>query len=365
VGSSRLASRANGPERASVPALDVARNRTWGRRLRAPSQAAVRRVALLLVGAAVSAACLWLAVRNVSLAEVWSSLETADWIWLVPTLAFTYATLFIRAVRWRFLFQDPHAVSTWEAAKALNIGLLFNAFLPSRAGEVPRIFALARSTGQSKLEVTGTIVVERLLDLFSVAVIGVVIWPWLPDEGWIDALCVICGLIVAGSVAGAVATWLLRRSAVSLANRVLRAVPFLSAERSAEFVASLVRGVRAVRQPRRLALALALSGLVWLATYLSIVALYPAFDLPVGSASAWLILVVTSLAMTIPSTAGGLGVYEAAVQSALVATGVASGLALSFALALHAVNLVPIAITGAIAAWGSAASAPARPEGSR
>jgi glycosyltransferase 2 family protein len=252
------------------------------------------------------------------------------------------------------LFQDPHAVSTWEAAKALNIGLLFNSFLPSRAGEVPRTFALARSTGQSKLEIAGTIVVERLLDLFSVAVVGVVIWPWLPDEGWINALCVICALIVVGSVAVAVATWLLRRSAVSLAERALRRLPFVSEERAAEFVASLARGVRAVREPRRLVLALSLSALVWVMTYLSIVTLYPAFDIPVSSASPWLIVVVTSLAMTVPSTAGGLGVYEAAVQSALVATGVASGLALSFALTLHAVNLVPIALTGAIAGWASA-----------
>jgi uncharacterized protein (TIRG00374 family) len=259
-------------------------------------------------------------------------------------------------VRWRFLFHDQHAVSTWEATKALNIGLLFNSFLPSRAGEVPRTFALARSTGHSKLEIAATIVVERLLDLFSVAVVGVVIWPWLPDDRWIDVLCVICTLIVAGVVAGAVATWMLRRSAVSLAEWLFRWVPFVSAERAEEFVASLVRGVRALREPRRLALALALSALVWVMTYLSIVALYPAFDLPVDSASPWLILVVTSLAMTVPSTAGGLGVYEAAVQSALVATGVASGLALSFALVLHAVNLVPISLTGAMAAWSSAVS---------
>jgi uncharacterized membrane protein YbhN (UPF0104 family) len=151
--------------------------------------------------------------------------------------------------------------------------------------------------------------------------------------------------------------FLLRRSVVPLAARILRRVPFVPAARAEPFVASLVRGLRVVRDPRRLVVALALSALVWVATALSIVALYPAFGLSTTSLSPWLILVAMSLAMTVPSTAGGLGVYEAAVQSSLVATGVATSTALSFAFALHAVNLIPIVLTGSIAAWSNALTA--------
>jgi P-type Mg2+ transporter len=306
------------------------------------------------VGAAISALCFWLALRRVSLGDVWSSLAAAHWAWLVPTLVLTYATLFARAVRWRFLFHDPSALSTWEAAKNLNIGLMFNSILPSRAGEVPRLFGLARSTGLSKLEIAATIVVERVLDLLAVAVVALIAWPWLPDRHWINALCLLCAIIVAAIVAAGVAMWVLRRPAVALSTRFLRWAPFVHSGRAAERVEALVRGVRIVKEPRRLLVALALSAVVWAVTGLSILALYPAFDLSVTSSSVWLILVATSLATTVPSTSGGLGVYEAAVQSSLVAAGVATSPALSFALALHAVNLVPVSLTGALAAWNSA-----------
>jgi uncharacterized protein (TIRG00374 family) len=313
----------------------------------------MRRPALVAAGVAISAGCLWLALRGVSLGDVRSSLEGAHWVWLVPTLALTYATLAVRAVRWRFLFEDPGAVPTWDAAKALNIGLMFNSILPSRAGEVPRTFALGKSTGVPKVEIAATIVVERILDLLSVAVVGVLAWPLLPRTPWINALCGICAIIVvAVAIFGTVAC-LLRRHAVALTTRLLHRLPFVEATRVDVFVASLARGARVVRHPKRLLLALAFSLLVWVVTAMSILALYPAFDLSVTSASAWLILVATSLAMTVPSTAGGIGVYEAAVQASLVAFGVASSTALSYALVLHAVNLFPLVLTGAIASWGA------------
>jgi uncharacterized protein (TIRG00374 family) len=344
-----------GPNGETARAIDAPKRSAWDQLLRLPAGIAVPRSAVVVVGLAVSAVCFWVALRRVSLGDVWASLESARWQWLVPSIALVYATIAVRAVRWRFLFHDPGEVSTWEASKTLNIGLMFNSILPSRAGEVPRLFALARTTGLSKLEIGGTILVERVLDLLAVAVVALIAWPWLPDRHWIDALCVVCAFIVGGIVLAGLAIWLLRRPAVALTERFLRWLPFLHSGRAADRAASLVRGVRIVREPRRLLLGLVLSAVVWAVTGLSVLALYPAFDLPATSSSVWLIVVATSLAMTVPSTSGGLGVYEAAVQSSLVAAGVATSPALSFALVLHAVNLVPVSLTGALAAWDSAA----------
>jgi uncharacterized protein (TIRG00374 family) len=332
-----------------VPGADLAARRNQSRRRELFSYAP--RPALLLAGLAISAFCLWLALRGVAYGDVWASLGAADWKWLVPTLLLIYLTLAIRAFRWRFLFDDPNAVSAWEAARALNIGLMFNSILPSRVGEVPRVVALARATGVSKLETGATIVVERALDVVAVAALGVALWPWLPREPWIDAMGVVCAIILTTTIVVGVIAIALRRSAVTLAERLLRRLPFVSAVAAAQIVLSLRRGIRVVRRPRRFALALMLSAVVWSVTGLSILVLYPAFGLPYSSASVWLILVATSLAMTVPSTAGGLGVYEAAVVASLVAFGSPGGIALSFAIVLHAANLLPLVLTGVFAAW--------------
>ena len=308
---------------------------------------------LFVVGALVSGLCLWLAFRQVSFDEVRESLGDASWIWVLPALALTYLTLLLRAIRWRYLFVEHERVSTWESAKAVNVGLFFNNILPSRAGEVPRIFALGRRTGISKVEIGGTIVVERCLDLLTVATAALVALPFLPDDSWIRALGVVCAVIVAGFVVATIAVVLFRQRTRDLAFAILRRLPFVSDARAQAVTASLSRGVHIVANPRRLALALTCSALVWTVATLSVLALFPAFDLPLATSSAVLIVVATSLALTVPSTSGGLGVYEAAVQASLVAEGVTASTALSFALILHAINFVPICLTGVLASWGT------------
>jgi uncharacterized protein (TIRG00374 family) len=337
-----------GPTEPSVPRVDspVPATRRRGTTL-------TRGRAFVIVGAVVSAVSLWLALRRVSFDDVWASLADAEWIWVVPCLALTYATLLLRAVRWRHLFVEHERVSTWESVKAVNVGLLFNNILPSRAGEVPRIFALSRRTGISKVEIGGTIVVERCLDVLVIAVAALVAWPFLPDDSWIQALCLVCGAIVAGFVVVTIGLVAFRQRARNLALAVLRRVPFVSGERAIAITASLSRGVHIVANPRRLALALVLSAFVWAAATLSVFALLPAFDVELSTAAAILVIVATSLALTVPATSGGLGVYEAAVQASLVAVGVTASTALSFALVLHAINFVPICLTGVLASWGT------------
>ena len=336
----------SGVARSRFPALDI----------RVP-----RHTLVVALGVVVSASSLWLVLRRVSLAEVWASLEYANWAWLLPAVALTYLTLGARALRWRYLFVEPERVSTWESAKATNVGLFFNNILPSRAGEVPRIFALGRGTGISKVEIGATVVVERLLDVLTIAVAALIAWPWLPDASWVQALCIICAAIVVGFVGAATAAFIFRERGRRLLERGVRALPFVSTSHAASLSASLARGVRVVSSPRRLGLTLALSGLVWMATALSVLALFPAFDLPASLVSAWLIVIVTSIALTVPSTSGALGVYEAGVQASLVAVGATTSTALSFAIVLHAVNFIPISLTGLVAGWGYLTRTPEAP----
>ena len=45
---------------------------------------------------------------------------------------------------------------------------------------LPRLVALRRTVPVSSFEIATTIVVERILDIVSLCLIGVVIWPFLP-----------------------------------------------------------------------------------------------------------------------------------------------------------------------------------------
>lgn len=326
-----------------------------------PSARRLRRALLALVGLGVSALCVYLITRSISLAQVRRSLSDADYAWLAPTLALTYATLYLRAVRWRLLFARPSSLTVWQSLGAVNVGLMFNNLLPWRAGEIPRALAARRASGLSTLEIGATIVVERMLDAVTVALAGLCLAPWLPDRPWIDALVIVCACVVGGSVLAVAALALLRRRLNELLPRLAGRLPLVREERAQRAVTALAEGSKILVRPRRLLEALALSLLVWGAAGLSGLTLLPAFGLGWSSLAPWLVLVANTLALTVPSSPGTIGLYEASVQASLVAFGVPASAALAYAIALHAVNFFPIILSGAAAAWLLARQSGTRP----
>jgi hypothetical protein len=70
------------------------------------------------------------------------------------------------------------------------------------------------------------------------------------------------------------------------------------------------------------------------------------FGLDLPFHAALLVLVAVNLALILPSSPAGLGVFEAATLVALRAYGIPDSNAVSYALVLHAVNLIPYLVTG-------------------
>jgi len=306
---------------------------------------------LVAISILISAGCLYLALRNISLAEMGDSLSEASYGWLVPSVALTLAAGWARSFRWRLLFSNHSTLALSHCYAATSVGLMFNNLLPSRAGEIMRVLALRRLTGRSAFEVGTTIVVERILDVFVLAVLGLAIWPLLPDRVWIDALGWLCVAIVAGGFALVAAFGLFSRHARLLLQAALRRVPRLSPARAADVDRAIAAGAAIMRRPGRLVPALLATAAAWGVAGLAGLALFPAFGLDASSLAPWLLLVANSFALVVPSSPGTVGVYEASVQAALVAFGISASAALSYALLLHAVNFFPVIAIGAIASW--------------
>jgi uncharacterized protein (TIRG00374 family) len=301
-----------------------------------------RRAVMVVLGLLISALFLWLAVRKVSVSGVWKGLREANYAWVLPSLAFTLLTTWLKAVRWRMLFDRPETVPTRVAFWGICIGLGLNNVLPSRAGEVGRIFAVRRVTGHSAFEIGMTILVERVLDLLVVAMFALAIWPWLPHRGWINALALVCAAVVAGFLVTIVLLAAFRSRIARLLPRLLRRVPRVSPDRAVSVQEGLRAGARILLHPGRLGLAAFVTALGWAAAGLGGLVLMPAFGFDSGTLAPWLVLVASTFAVTIPSSAGAAGVYEASVQASLTAFGISSNNALSFALVLHAVNFFPV-----------------------
>ena len=82
-------------------------------------------------------------------------------------------------------------------------------------------------------------------------------------------------------------------------------------------------------------------------------------------AESLIIVAVGALGTSIPSAPGYVGTYELAVSSAAAAFGVPPEAALAFAVLLHAVTLLPLAIAGAVSLRHDGRREPRQPRRAR
>lgn len=279
---------------------------------------------------------------------MWRALRTAEWWWTIPSALLLAAAIFLRAVRWRYLFVAETRPPLRPVLHALLVGYLFNNVLPARAGEAARVVVLQQRAQVSRAESAATVVVERAYDVASLLVLLFVLVPFLPEISWLRTALVLAVLLAAGLFAAAIV--LVRWGAApfhGLVRPLARRRPGW-AERLETIVGNLVQGLAGVHRPRQAITAFLLTTLSWVVMGVSFWALVPAFDLGLPLVAGVFVLIATGLAAILPSSPGSLGVFEAAVVVALGAYGVGDSEALSYALVLHLVNWLPFLLVGAL-----------------
>src|SRR5207247_1091158 len=109
-----------------------------------------------------------------------------------------------------------------------------------------------------------------------------------------------------------------------------------------------VHGMAAIRRPRLVIAALFWTTISWIVLGLSTWFVLRGFRLGLSPVAGTLIVIAVALALILPSSPAAVGVFEAAVLVALKAYKVPSSTALSCALVVHVVNLVPYLVAGMV-----------------
>lgn len=307
------------------------------------------RSVLFWLGLGVSCVLAYFALRGLDLAAVPDSLAAGDWIWLAPALAALALAILFKALRWRALFAPEARPSVGVISGALMIGYLFNNILPVRAGEVIRAVALNQRAGVSRTQALATVALERSLDVVCLVALLLIALPWLPPLAWVATAAILGAILVAALLAAFVLVGPSGRKAQAFAARVLGMFPLISPETATRVVEGAVQGLAALRNPRLALPALAWTTASWIMVALSAWLLMQSFELDLSPVSGLLVVIAINLALVLPSAPAALGVWEAATLVALKAYGVESEIGLAYALAYHALNLVPFLVGGAIA----------------
>jgi uncharacterized protein (TIRG00374 family) len=304
------------------------------------------RVLLMWGGIVVSLLFIYLTFRGTDFGALGAALRRSNYWMLVPALLVLAVATVLRAVRWRLLISREHRPSTAAVTKALVVGYLFNSILPARAGEAIRVVFLRQRAGTPKFVALGTVIAERAIDVLTLLALLFVAAPFVPDTDWLPRVLALGAgvFVVTASVFTAFAFYGERPARFVL--RPLGVLPRMSRDRLELAAANLMRGLSAFRSPSVALPAFALTAASWLLIAFASWICLRGFDLRLGLSAAVLVVVAVNLAAILPSGPAGIGVFEAATLTALHPFHVDRAQALSYALVLHGLNVVPFIVAG-------------------
>lgn len=304
---------------------------------------------LVAVSLVVTVACMYFAVRGVALADAADALRDSELLWLVPTVPVFALAVSLRALRWWSLFAAQQRPPLRAVCYALLIGYFFNNILPARAGEAARVIALHRRASTAKAEAAGTVVVERLFDLLALLILLFACYPWLPEISWLRAAAVFGAVVVGVLLTLAFVVVRYDERAIHWLLSPLRRVRREGvAERLEAAAVNATRGLVALRTPRIALRGMLLTIASWATLGVSYTILTNAFSFDVPLVAGMLVTVAINLSLVLPASPAALGVFEAATVIALRAFDVPHAEALSYALVLHLLNLVPFLVIGGL-----------------
>jgi uncharacterized protein (TIRG00374 family) len=307
------------------------------------------------VGLAISALFLWLALRGLRLQDVWSALQQANFLWLLPGIAVYFIAVWARAWRWHYLLRPIKAIPTRTMFPIVAIGYMGNNIYPARAGEVLRAYVLRRNEGVSISASLATIIVERAFD-------GVVMLSFvflnLREVAGLTADSRFAGsirdLAIWGTALffGAVLVFLLMAIFPKPTTRIVhwiveRFLPKRWRAQSLDLAGRFLGGLASLRSFKDVGMVLLTSIVIWLLETGKYWFVMHAFPFEVSFFTLMLMNGVVNLATTIPSAPGYLGTFDAPGIAVLEAYGVPGEIAAGYTLLLHAALWLPITLLGA------------------
>jgi hypothetical protein len=306
-----------------------------------------------ILGVAVSAACIAFMVWRIDFHQVGTAIASFRWSYLLVGLLALVVDYSVRILRWRIMLGAAGAHTSFSRCVAPFLGsIALNNVLPARLGDAIRAFVFPSALGITKTASTGSLVLERLMDLATLLcflTLAIMAFPnaTIPESIKVSAISLaavtLVGLISVVAFSGPLARLAAFGAARDYGRRTELARKLLLA------LQSLLVGFRAMSRPRVLIIVIVLSALVWAGEAVFFWAFLAGFGISASPAAAALTMAIATLATLVPSSPGYVGPFHLAAYAATTILGSSPEVAASFAVLTHAGIWLPTTLAGAVA----------------
>ena len=321
-------------EPAEAPPLSLAS------RLRQPRTILSIVVPLTIIG-------FFLYLNRERLAEVPELILQANPALVLAAFVVFYLGFPLRGYRWSLLLRESgFELRTRHSVEILYISWFVNCVVPAKLGDVYRAYLLKMNSPASLSRTFGTVFIERILDIFAIAILGLAagFWSFRTGLSNVVEILFIVGIIVV--IVAAIGLFTMR----NFGRRILTRLPL--PHRFLELYDKFEEGVFGAVGLRHLPRLAILTGLIWategLRLYLVIASL--GFkDVEIGLSGAMFVALIGSLLTAIPLSPAGLGFAQAGVIGVLtVVYGVPLPEATAITILDWVISVLSIIVIGAI-----------------
>jgi uncharacterized protein (TIRG00374 family) len=289
------------------------------------------RLGLALVALAGFVVALWF--RGPDWHGVREAFKAVTWAWVAAAIGLNLLSVVARALAWRTVIHQsmppPHP-RFGLVFSAFAVGLMGNAILPGRVGELARVAVLTRHMPPRRgawPTLVGSVFAHRVFDLV----------PMVALVSWVLATATIphwalTSLVIFLAAGGAVFVFALLSARHHHRTR-------LDGLGTARQILTMARhGLGVMRRPSAAAVAISFQCAGWVCQLLAVWTAMKAFDIHLDLSAAGLVLVLMNVATIIPLWPGNVGLVQAAVALPLVSYGVDYATGFAFGIGLQAIE---------------------------
>jgi uncharacterized protein (TIRG00374 family) len=289
------------------------------------------RVLIVLALLGVAIVMLWW--RGPEWGLVANAFRLVEWRWILAAMGLNLLSVVARALAWRTVIRQAmpgNAPPFGHIFSAFAIGLLANAVLPARTGELARVAVLTRHLPRGRgytATLLGTVFTHRLFDVIPAMLLVVYVLLTAKIPHW-----ALTSIAIAAALGGillvlALITARLRKPVADELSRLRR------------LLAMARVGLDVLRSPAGAALAISFQCLGWLLQLLAVWVAMRAFDIDAPLPAAGLVLLLMNIATIFPLWPGNIGLLQAAVALPLVSYGVAYTTGFAYGLGLQILEM--------------------------
>jgi uncharacterized protein (TIRG00374 family) len=171
-------------------------------------------------------------LRELDLSRLVSSILAAQPLLLAAALIVYYLGFPLRGYRWQLLLLSANTqIRMWDSTEIIFISCLVNFLVPAKLGDVYRAWLLRVNFSVSLSRTFGTVFIERIFDLFAIAILGLAAGFWSFRDRMPTEVQIIFGIGLGVLVALSLGLYTLR----NFGRRVLVALPLPAKARLVEF----------------------------------------------------------------------------------------------------------------------------------